>query len=49
MFGSLTVIKTLYFFVCPRELFRQINDFSRGFILKVVGDSPAYVQKCFIF
>ena len=35
MFGSLTVIKTLYFFVRPRELFRQINDFSRGFILKL--------------
>ena len=23
------------FFVCPRKPFRQINDFSRGFILKL--------------
>ena len=35
MFGSLTVIKTLNCFVCPRKPFRQINDFSRGFILKL--------------
>ena len=27
-------VKTI-FFVCPRKPFRQINDFSRGFILKL--------------